>query len=358
MARPTTRSLLALAITGALLAVLAPPVGAARPIGETRVFTRVPPPGHPEGILVRNGIVYVGTHTSMAGNAGGGPSRIFRYDLASGRLIDELSIQGQNLSAVHGLVGMSWGPDTRLYVADRNPPRVLAIDFAVSPPSQVVYATFPNLSRCASSPPPCAPSNHPGDSLVDGLAFDRNGVLYVSDLQKATIFRVRPGGGLGAIWFQDPRLDGPFGVNGLAIEPNGARLFVAVTMSGPPDSTLQGTIYTLPLASSLPRPGDLTLVHRFPDPMAAPDGIIFGRSGRLYATLAGANQIAILDPGGTELARFPTAEENARQEIPWDTPASLFFDGSGGLLVTNQSYVNAIPEHWAVLDTWVDDTAL
>ena len=357
MRRPTTRSSCVLAAAGAMLALLAPPVSAARPLGETRVFARVPAPGHPEGILVRNGVVYVGTHTSMVGNPGGGPSRIFRYDLDSGRPIDSFPIQGQNLSAVHGLVGMSWGPDGRLYVADRNPPRVLAIDFFVSPPSQVTYATFPNLPRCSSSPPPCAPSTNPGDSLVDGLAFDRNGVLYVSDVQKATIFRVRSGGGLGTIWFQDPRLDGPFGVNGLAIEPSSERLFLAVTISNPPDSALQGSIYTLPLGER-PHPADLTLVHRFPDPMAAPDGILFGHSGRLYAALAGANQIAILDPRGTELARFPTAEENARQEIPWDTPASLFFDGRGSLLVTNQSYVNAIPEHWAVLESWVDDTSL
>lgn len=304
---------------------------------------------------MRGGIVYVGTHTSMMGNADGAPSRIFRYDLASGRPLDEISIQGQNLSAVHGLVGMAWGPDGRLYVADRNPPRVLALNFHTSPPTQTTYATFPNLPRCISSPPPCAPSTNPGDSLVDGLAFDRAGVLYVSDVQKATIFRVPFGGGLGTIWFQDPRLDGPFGVNGLAIEPNGERLFLAVTISNPPDSAVQGSIYTLPLTARRPDPADLTLVHRFPEPMAAPDGILFGRSGRLYVTLAGTNQISIHDPDGTELTRFPTASENATQEVPWDTPASLALDGGGGVLVTNQSYINAIPEHWVVFDSWVDD---
>lgn len=347
----------ALAVVGTLLALPSAPVDAARPIGNTRVFARVPSPGHPEGILVRDGIVYVGTHTSMAGNAGQEPSRIFRYDLESGREIDQLVIQDQNLSDVHGLVGMAWGPDGRLYAADRNPPRVLALDFSVSPPSQATYATFPDLPRCSTAPPPCAPSSNPGDSLVDGLAFERTGVLYVSDVQKATIFRVPAGGGPGKIWFQDPRLDGPFGVNGLAIEPSGRRLVMAVTISNPPDSALQGSIYSLPL-DDRPGPGDLTLVHRYPEPMAAPDGILFGHSGRLYAALAGTNQISILDAGGTELTRFPTAEENARQEIPWDTPASLAFDGRGSLLVTNQSYINAIPEHWAVLDSWVDDTPL
>jgi sugar lactone lactonase YvrE len=358
MPHPKTRALAALAFVAALMTLAAPPVGAARPIGETRVFTRVPAPGHPEGILVRNGVVYVGTHTSMVGNAGDGPSRIFRYDLESGQPIDEYSILGQNLSAVHGLVGMAWGPDGRLYVADRNPPRVLALDYSLSPPTQTTYATFPNLPHCLSSPPPCAPSTNPGDSLVDGLAFDRAGVLYVSDVQKATIFRVPYGGGIGTIWFQDPRLDGPFGVNGLAIEPNGDRLFMAVTISNPPDSAFQGSIYTLPLSDRRPQPADLTLVHRYPEPMAAPDGILFGRSGRLYVALAGTNQIAIHDPSGAEMTRFPTAVENTRQEVPWDNPASLFLDGRGSLLVTNQSYINAIPEHWVVFTSWVDDLPL
>src|ERR1043165_6981549 len=102
MTRHQARSSMALALGSTLLVLLAPPVGAARPIGETKVFTRVPAPGHPKGLLVRNGVVYVGPHTSMAGNAGGPPSRIFRYELGSGKPIDEFSIRGQNLSAVHG----------------------------------------------------------------------------------------------------------------------------------------------------------------------------------------------------------------------------------------------------------------
>ena len=363
MARDKARSFGASLLAAALLSAAAPPAGAdrptgaPRPFGETKVFTRVPSPGHPEGILVRNGVVYVGTHTSMVGNAGGEPSRIFRYDLESGQPIDEFRISGQNLSAVHGLVGMAWGPDGRLYVADRNPPRVLAINFSLSPPAQATYATFPDLPRCLAAPPPCAPSTNPGDSLVDGLAFDTAGALYVSDVQRATIFRVPPHGGKGQIWFQDPRLDGPFGVNGLAVDPSGLRLLMAVTISNPPDSAFQGSIYSLPLVDR-PEPGTLTLVHRYPEPMAAPDGILFGRSGRLYVALAGTNQISILDPGGAEVARFPSPSENARQEVPWDTPASLVLDGRGGLLVTNQSYINALPQHWAVLDTWVDDLPL
>ena len=68
----------AAAITAALLALLAPPVDAARSLGDTRMFARVPAPGQPEGLAMRDGVAYVGTHTSMVGNAGQDASRIFR----------------------------------------------------------------------------------------------------------------------------------------------------------------------------------------------------------------------------------------------------------------------------------------
>jgi sugar lactone lactonase YvrE len=356
MRRPVTLWFVMLAAVAAGLAAATPPVEAARPFGDTRVFAMVPRPGHPEGIAVHDGVVYVGTHTSQTGNAGAEPSRVFRYDLRTGRAIGDVRIDGQNLTAVHGLVGMTFGPDGRLYVLDRNPPRLLALDFSVSPPAQTTYATFPNLPRCSSAPPPCAPSTNPGDSLPDGLVFDAGGGLYVTDVQKATIFRVRPGGGAADIWFQDPRLDGPYGVNGIAIDLSGRRVVVAVTISNQPDTFNQGSIYALPMVER-PAARDLTLVHRYPETLAAPDGITYGRSGRLYVALAGANQISVLDPDGAEAARFPTALDNTRQEIPFDTPASPVLDGRGSLLVTNQSYVNSDSRHWAVLDSWVGDAA-
>jgi len=350
-----TRSLLCLVVAGVLLAGTARPVGAARPLGDTRVFTRIPAPGQPEGLALRDGVVYVGTHTSAVGNAGGEPSRLFRYDQATGRLIDQVTVQGQNVDAVHGLVGMSFGPDGRLYVLDRDPARLLAFDFAVSPPSQTTVATFPALPRCSGAPAPCAPTTNSGGAFPDALVFDAAGGAYVTDVQQATIFYVPPGGGDGAIWFQDRRLDGPFGANGIVIDPTGTRVVFAVTISNQPDTPNQGSIYSLPMGAT-PGPADLTLIHRYPEPFAAPDGIIYGRTGRLYVALAGTNQISILD-GRTEVARFPTAADNTRQEIPYDTPASPVFDGAGGLLVTNQSYVNGNRRSWAVLDSWVDDTA-
>lgn len=350
----TARSLLCLAVAGVAFSGTVRPVAAARPFGETRVFTRVPAPGQPEGLAVRDGVVYVGTHTSAVGNAGGEPSRLFRYEQRSGRLIDQVTVQGQNVEAVHGVVGMSFGPDGRLYVLDRDPPRLLAFDFAVSPPTQTTFATFPALARCSAAPAPCAPTSNPGGAFPDALVFDAAGGAYVTDVQQATIFYVPPGGGAASIWFQDRRLDGPFGANGIVLDPTGTRVVFAVTISNQPETPNQGSVYSLPVGHR-PGPGDLVLVHRYAEPFAAPDGIIYGRTGRLYVALAGANQISVLD-GGTEVARFPTASDNARQEIPYDAPASPVFDGAGGMFVTNQSYVNGNPRSWAVLDAWVDDT--
>jgi hypothetical protein len=65
-----------------------------------------------------------------------------------------------------------------------------------------------------------------------------------------------------------------------------------------------------------------------------------------------------LNPDGTEELRFPTAEENQEQEVPYDLPASVAFDGAGSLLVTNQSFFADDPAHMVVFDVWVDDTAL
>jgi hypothetical protein len=85
-------------------------------------------------------------------------------------------------------------------------------------------------------------------------------------------------------------------------------------------------------------------------------GLAFGNSGKLYAVLSGSNQISILRPGGTEETRFPSPEENAKQEVPYDMPQFLAFDGNGSVLVTN--WAVGASDHWAVLSAFVNDTAL
>lgn len=338
--------------------LLAGPAGHAQPsIGDTTVFARVGAPGMPEGLAVRDGIVYVSTHTSVRGNAGGAASKIFRFDLSSGAPLGQITIAGQNLAITHGVLAMAFDSAGRLYVVDRNPGRVIRIDLTSG--VQETYATIPDLAACRPVLGPatgCAPVTADEPTFADFIAFAPDGSMVVTDLQAATIFRVPPGGGAAQVWYQDAEFDGIFGLNGIAVDPTGSKVYFAMTGSQAPGVPLRGVIYTLPLVAA-PSHADLRVFHTFLQPAAGPDGIAFGASGALYVALAGASQMAILGTDGSETI-FPDAPSNARQEIPYDLPASIAFDGDGSILVTNQSFFAADETHWAVLRAFVGDTAL
>ena len=81
--------------------------------------------------------------------------------------------------------------------------------------------------------------------------------------------------------------------------------------------------------------------------------------------------LSILQPDGTEQARFPSPEENAKLEVPLSFPFDLAFNGHGSLLVTNAgdatmgNLPNNTPppggeqtaKNWVVYDVYVNDTA-
>lgn len=344
-------------VVGLVLSCLVAPwtVGAnGRLIGDTQVFASIGPPGAPEGMYVVGNELLVGTHAIVRGNAGEGPSKLFRYRLTDGGLNGTIAIAGQNTAATHGILGMTRDAAGRLYVLDRNPPRVLRFDLATE--TQTTYATFLDLHPCHSNPAPCSPTLLDQAPFPDYPAFDSAGNLYVSDFESATIWRVPPGGGVAQIWFQDARLDSIFGPNGIAVREDQGLLYVAMTGSFQPASPAMGLIYTLPLTPA-PTADDLKVFHQFAYPADGPDGIAFGASGKLYVSLAGANAVSVIDADGMEIARWPSPVDNQLSRVPYDLPASLAFRGNGALFVTNQSYFTGNPDHWKVLDVWVDDVA-
>ena len=344
-------------VVGVLIMVVGLPARAVQPIGYTEVFAEVGEPGMPEGIAVHDGSVYVSTHVSVRGNAGGPPSKIFEYDRATGDLLGEIVVQGQDLSVTHGVLALIFDAEGRMYAVDRHPGRVLRFDFSTDPPTQETYATIPDLPACRTvdEGTPCSPTLLDQATFADYITFDQDGTMYVTDLEAATIFRVPPTGALpraAEIWFQDPRLDSVFGPNGIQIGPDGM-LYMAMTGSLQPTSPVGGIIYRLP--TDAPGPEDLEIFHQWLEPAVGPDGIAFGADGHLYVALAGHNQISILDPVGDEILRFPDPITNQLQDVPFDLPASIAFDGSGWILVTNQSFFTATPEHWVVFEVWVND---
>jgi sugar lactone lactonase YvrE len=98
------------------------------------------------------------------------------------------------------------------------------------------------------------------------------------------------------------------------------------------------------------KPGELERVWES-QPVDGPDGFWIARSGRIYAALAGSNQIAVISRDGTDLGRFPSAPQTGANgsDVPFDTPSSVMFKGSR-LIVANQSFFTGDPANQAILD--------
>ena len=311
-----------------------------RPLGDSVVFAAVPSPGLPEGIAVRGNRVYVSGPAAFYLTA---PPMVWAYDLKSKALVAQYEIRFSNpLAGMRALSCIAFGPDGKLYAIE---PFVGIIRLTLDPDNtQEVYSAF---------------TPH-GPSLLNDLAFDGAGNLYVTDSFQGAIYRVPAGGGPPVLWFQDERLLGnqqvPFGVNGIRIDQEDRNVFISVTAR----ADFSGAIYRLPLAPA-PMASDLTEFHVYPmtqEGLAGPDGVAFGKSGNLYVALAGRSQISILRPDGTEAAVFSgPARADAGGTLPWANPANIAFnDQEGTVLVTNHASLVPDPTGlFAVFDLVVND---
>ena len=342
------------AIASVLAAGIAPTSAAAKGprIGPVRVFASVPAPGHPFGIAVDDGRVYVSTSAGdfFADPANGGHrnsdgERVFTYD-AGGTLLDTTSIATMP-DATMGLWGIAVdgnaGPRHALYVADMNG-RILRVPLGARAGAPEVFSQVPEDTGLA------------GDwmlSMWNDLVFDPAGNLYVPD-DKPRIWRVGPDGH-ASIWFTDPRLAGFFGFAGgpigARIDPSGRWLYFSITVSA--EFPLEGTIYRIRLVDH-PTADDLQLVHRFPlvpnaDP-PQPGAIAFAASGNLYVSLLGPNQVAILNPAGDEIGRISSPLFHS----PW----GLAFTGQSLLVANGDLEPGDNPAAWKIFKVSVGERGL
>jgi sugar lactone lactonase YvrE len=319
------------------LALGAPSAAMAFPV---RVLATVPDPGFvSDTALGPDGTIYGATFFSAAGNAGDGtPSRVFAWS-PSGALEHTWTVRGQNLSQNHGVQTTVFDAVGRLYLLDTSPARVLVFDPRTG--AQRTYATIPDVPACSS-----AGQNGCSQSLLDNApepdyaAWGPDGSLYVTDDQQAAVFRIPPGGGTARVWLTSPRFDAIlFGLTGLALMPDGHTLMAATVGSNPAvdlDATA-GSLVEIPIEAD----GSAGEPRTFwtSNPLDAPDGFAFARSGDVYVALLGpgVNQLAELSPQGELVTRFPSLADNLALTPPFDSPSSVTFDGSS-LLVTNDSY--------------------
>ena len=322
--------------------------GGGKAIGDLSIFASAPYPGHPFGIAVDDERVYVSTSAGdfFAQHQNSDDERVFAYD-EDGNLVQTNVIDTAQNSDM-GLFGLALdgnhGRNHKLYVADMNG-RILTIGAGAHPGAPQLFSQVPVSTGLA------------GDwmkAMWNDLVFDKAGNLYVPD-DKPRIWRVGPDG-TAEIWFTDPRLTGFFGFAGGPlggrIDPSGQWLYVSITVSAA--FPLESVIYRVRLVDH-PTAADLELVHRFPfDPTApAPPqatGLAFAKSGNLYVSLIGPNQIAVLDPNGDEIRRI----SNPLFHSPW----GLAFSGKS-LLVTNGDLEPADnPDAWKIFKVYVGETGL
>jgi sugar lactone lactonase YvrE len=303
--------------------------------------------------------VYVGTYVNPNGDTL--PSRVFEFDVDTGRLVRSWVVPDQDLNAEHGVQVATSDAAGRLVLLDHTPARALILDTRTG--SFTSYATFRDLPACQGEPDGnCSPNAQDLTPMANYAAWGPGGELYVTDFQQAVIWRVPPGGGAAQVWLADRRLDGGmFGTTGIALAADRRTLVVAQGSSGGLASAAgtnpsTGKLYRVPIGAD-GSPGDMTQLWES-GPAELPDGFGLARSGRIYVPLFTANQIAVVAPDGTEVERFPTGTDGANgSPAPFDGPSSAKFHESR-LMVPNQSYFNQDASKQTLLDVETGEQGL
>jgi len=337
------------AVLVALAAVVAAVPASAQPRYRVTVFTHVPDPGHPFGIAVHKGNVVVSTSAGqpepwMVNTKG---ERVFTFD-SHGHLKRTVKVDEGPVS-VMGLGGLAFDGRNRLYVVDMNQ-NVIWRYARTGPPKAYAAESLPYSATMFAT------------SMWNDVVFDRRGNAYVSNTQRG-ILRIPPGGA-PEVWFSDPRLfgAGPFQQK---IDAEGRYLYFAYVLSGFPDRFGSASIYRLPLkahptADDLeeiyrfnPEPSDVTprgFVERGPFQGPLVNGLAIGRSGRIYVTVSGRNQIAVLSRTG-KLIRTISSDL-----FHW--PQYLAFSGDKLLITNIDERADSVPDTWTVLSVDVGDTGV
>ncbi len=326
---------------------------AAEPDGRqqwhTRVFASVPSPGFPAYVYVHpNGRVYGGTYTNILGDSM--RSRVFEWS-KGGTLLRSWTVPGQDLTADRGVQVATSDARGRLVLLEKSTSAVLTLDLDTGRFKR--QAVLPDLPTCGAEP--CSPNTVDGPAIPNYATWGPGGALYVSDYGQAAIWRIPAGGGEPRVWFASKALDAiQFGTTGLVYRPGSDDFLISqqstTDLLGNP---LAGRLYRLGVRDG--KPGGLSTLWTSL-PAELPDGFGVARSGRIYLSLLGSNQLVMLEPDGAEVARFPQLPllgDNGSR-VPFDGPSNATFLGTR-VLVANQSPVFGTASHHLILDVEVGE---
>jgi sugar lactone lactonase YvrE len=150
--------------------------------------------------------------------------------------------------------------------------------------------------------------------IPNGLAFDKQANLYVTDSARGAIWRI-PWGGEAAIWLQDPALTGD-GSLGLGLGANGIAVQKGVfTVT----NTERRTILRIPKVAG--EPGSISVLTTLPVG-DNPDGVTMDVFGDAFVAMNLANAIAKVAPSGS-MSVVASGD-------PLDFPSSVVFGTTFG----------------------------
>lgn len=214
----------------------------------------------------------------------------------------------------------------------------------------------------------------PGDSVPNGMRFDREGALYVADYVGHNIFRIAPGATTPQLYAHEPNMtqpndlaitadgvlyasdpdwehntgrvwridrggkvslaaDGMGTANGIEVSPDGHTLYV--------NESVQRNIWAFTIAADGTL-SDKRLLRRFED--FGMDGMRVDVDGNLYVSRFGKGTVVKLAPDGTLLREI---------RLPGARPSNLCFGGPDGRTM----YVTEV-EHQRLLRVRVDRPGL
>lgn len=325
-----------LAILAALVpaALTASPASSAdRPRWHTRVFASVPNPGFPAYVHVHpNGRVYAGTYTNPTGDTM--RSRVLEWT-AGGTLLRSWTVPGQDLTKPRGVQVATNDARGRLVLLEKSTRSVLTLNIRTG--------RFVRQARL------------PEGSIPNYATWGPGGALFVSDYAQPVIWRIPAGGGTPRAWFRSDALAGlELGTTGLVYQPRRRAFLIAQQTTTNPLDAARGKLYRLAVRDD-GRPGVLrTLWTSLP--LELPDGFGLARSGRIYLSLLGSNQLVVLGADGTEVERFPRVPLTGANgsAVAFDGPSNATFLGTR-VLVANQSPILGTRSHHVILDVEVGE---